>query len=78
MADKQHDDKTSGQGGADPASSGGSTTHDYGGLGQELEQVDLAGAQEVEGDPPGNLVVGLDETAISRQAGEDAGVDDRM
>ena len=37
---------------------GGSSAHDYGGLDQNLDQVDLDAASEVGADPPGPL--GLD------------------
>jgi hypothetical protein len=47
---------------------GGSATNDYGGMGRNLDQVDLDAANEVGADPPGGLPLdisggrqGLDE-----------------
>ena len=48
---------------------GGSSTNDYGGMGRNLDQVDLNAANEVGADPPGGLPLdiaggrqGLDES----------------
>ena len=42
---------------AEPGGAGGSATHDYGGMAQDVTNVDTEGAADVGADPPGGLPI---------------------
>jgi len=69
MADIEEHGPATDQNAGDDAPSTGGGQADYGGMDQNLDQVDLAGASEVGSDPPGGL--GTDIGGGSGEIGED-------
>lgn len=66
--------ETPGDSGEQTSQGAGSDRVDYGGMGANLDQVDLAHADEVSADPPGGL--GTDIAGGNRELGQDGGTAD--
>ena len=52
---------------AEPGGAGGSTTQDYGGMAQDVKNVDTEGAAGVGADPPGGLPIDFGDNAPEDQ-----------